>query len=70
MADITTFFPGGAEGNAIPVANTLDDNNVTTPIHVWTGSLTDYNAIVTAYNADMSSHPDFLRTIYYTNDSE
>ena len=66
MANITTFYPGGSTEHPIPLAATVDDQNVATPLYFWSGTQTEYNAIVTAYNANNTSHPNFTRTIYYT----
>ena len=72
MADITTFYPGGEAGQAVPhaiEADNIDDQGVATPLFFWSGSQADYDTIVTEYNNDNTSHPDFLRTIYYTVES-
>ena len=72
MADITTFYPGGSTEHPVPLAatadesNRVDDQNVATPLYFWSGTQAAYDAIVTAYNADNTSHPNFTRTIYYT----
>lgn len=76
MADVTTFYPGGAADAAVPHAtdavnatnatesDTIDDQNAATALYLWSGTQDQYNTIVTEYNADNSSHPNHLRTIY------
>ena len=75
MADITTFYPGGADDNGVPhataadladEATTIDDQGVTTPLFFWSGTQEDYNTIVMEYDNDNTSHPNHLRTVYYT----
>lgn len=69
MADVTDFYPGGAAGNPVPhstTADQVDDNNVATGLHFWSGTQADYDAIAAAEAATPGTHPNFARTIYYT----
>lgn len=68
MANVTTFYPGGAEGNAVPISDTVDDNNAATAIHFWTGTQAEYDAIAAAEAATPGTHPNFARTIYHTTE--
>lgn len=69
MADITTFYPGGSGNTAVGhagEADMIDDQNETTPLFLWSGTMAEYEAIVTAETATPGTHPNFARTIYYT----
>lgn len=65
MADISTFYPGGEEGNAVPISNTVDDNNAVEPLHFWTGTQAEYDAIAMAEINDPGNTPFFAETLYH-----
>ena len=66
MADVTTFYPGGAADAAVPHAtnsvetDTIDDQNATATgaLLLWSGTQEEYDAIV----ANPPANHD--RTIY------
>ena len=75
MADITTFYPGGPDNPApraldadtADTANTVNDQGIpTTDLLFWSGTQEDYDTIVMQYDNDNTSHPNHLRTVYYT----
>lgn len=72
MADITTFYPGGLDHPApraldADTANTVNDQGIpTTDLLFWSGPQEDYDTIVMQYDNDNTSHPNHLRTVYYT----
>lgn len=67
MADITTFYPGGAANAAIPhatEANVVDDQNNAVSLQLWTGTQAQYNALATTASPPGPGYD--ANTIYYT----